>query len=419
MNLIAVLFVLLMIVSQGQLQACSEDFVISKNDIESFRVSQNGTIFVPNGVVVGQKLVIDMNGNWIGSPTNLVGPRGPQGVSGPAGPKGDTGPQGIPGTQGNTGPTGPTGPQGTPGPQGPAASSEVFGDGSFGSFVASGSPNWRNVADLHNLNFVNFDLPTGSTLQVPSGFVIRATGNVNIQGSLVVEPFATDSGDYAHPGVGRSSASANTLRTEPIGAYQAAMFRIPMYGGGAGRRPALTTNGRGGGSVAIYAAGGITIGAAGAITADGEASTNPSGSNQPGGGGGAGGIIVLLSKTSITVSGLVLARGGRGSDGLNTSGVGKGGGGGGGGGIIHLIAPSTPTTTGAQMFVNGGNSGTTASPTGSSTTIQNGGAGGACGGFGGFGGSGTVSSLVAASAGGAGHMITTVDATPERLVVRS
>jgi hypothetical protein len=136
-------------------------------------------------------------------------------------------------------------------------------------------------------------LVTGSTLQVPSGFVIRATGNVHIQGSLVVEPFATDSGDYAHPGVGRSSASANTLRTEPIGAYQAAMFRIPMYGGGAGRRPALTTNGRGGGSVAIYAAGGITIGAAGAIIADGEASTNPSGSNQPGGGGGAGGTYSL------------------------------------------------------------------------------------------------------------------------------
>lgn len=54
----------------GQLQ----DFVLMTNDVETFRVSENGTIFVPTGpIVIGQSMVIDENGNWVGSPTNLVG----------------------------------------------------------------------------------------------------------------------------------------------------------------------------------------------------------------------------------------------------------------------------------------------------------------------------------------------------------
>ena len=77
----------------------------------------------PNTVTINGVPVINALGQWVGSPTGLVGPQGP---AGPAGAQGATGPQGPPGLQGNPGPAGSQGPQGPvgltgpPGPQGAA-----------------------------------------------------------------------------------------------------------------------------------------------------------------------------------------------------------------------------------------------------------------------------------------------------------
>jgi hypothetical protein len=73
----------------------------------------------PSSVSIGNTLVIDASGNWVGDPSGLVGPTGP---AGPAGPAGATGPAGPAGATGAIGPTGPQGLQGVPGPIGPAGS---------------------------------------------------------------------------------------------------------------------------------------------------------------------------------------------------------------------------------------------------------------------------------------------------------
>ncbi|WP_437970220.1 collagen-like protein [Sorangium sp. So ce260] len=73
----------------------------------------------PKRVKVGGKVVIDENGNWVGSPGGIAGPPGPPGPQGPAGLPGEVGPQGPLGPTGPTGPEGPMGPAGLPGERGP------------------------------------------------------------------------------------------------------------------------------------------------------------------------------------------------------------------------------------------------------------------------------------------------------------
>ena len=59
----------------------------------------------PGSVTVNGIPVIDSSGNWVGSPTGLVGPTGPQGpagaddADGAPGPAGPTGPQGLAGAE--------------------------------------------------------------------------------------------------------------------------------------------------------------------------------------------------------------------------------------------------------------------------------------------------------------------------------
>jgi hypothetical protein len=93
----------------------------------------------PSSVSIGSTLVIDSNGDWVGSPSGLIGPTGPTGpagATGAAGPQGDpgltgaTGPQGPAGADGAVGATGPQGPSGTvgaTGPQGPAGADGAVG----------------------------------------------------------------------------------------------------------------------------------------------------------------------------------------------------------------------------------------------------------------------------------------------------
>ena len=51
----------------------------------------------PSSVRIGDQLVIDENGRWVGDPTGLQGPAGPPGDVGPQGPQGPRGPAGASG----------------------------------------------------------------------------------------------------------------------------------------------------------------------------------------------------------------------------------------------------------------------------------------------------------------------------------
>lgn len=47
---------------------------------------------VSGAIAINGRRIIDSSGNWVGSPTGLVGPQGPQGPTGPQGPQGPPGP---------------------------------------------------------------------------------------------------------------------------------------------------------------------------------------------------------------------------------------------------------------------------------------------------------------------------------------
>ena len=57
----------------------------------------------PPSVTIHDRLVINDEGEWVGSPAGLRGPAGPQGDAGPAGPPGPVGLQGPPGAAGGDG----------------------------------------------------------------------------------------------------------------------------------------------------------------------------------------------------------------------------------------------------------------------------------------------------------------------------
>lgn len=369
-------------------------------------------------------------------PEGPIGATGPQGAIGPTGIQGDigpTGPAGVPGATGAQGDIGPTGAQGAIGPtgaQGPQGSSGalgVYGDGSAGTFIV---PN-GNTLDLTtttgyttlsaqgkaSLQFT--DITVSGTLVVPSGTVLRATGNVvfNSSASVIVATGAADSGNGpANPGI--SLAPAGSIQGGiGLGLLQASQLRRPEpAAGGAGDRnitAANMTGGEGGGSLLIAARGNVTIQAGGVINANGNTGVNPGGSTDIGGpGGGAGGLVIVAAQGSISVAGTIRAIGGNGGPGVNGNGgvSGAGGGGGGGGGIVRLIAAGTISSTGS-VSVGGGSAGSDAF---SGSFNQPGSGGGACGGNGGNGGNGAATF---ATPGTAGHAITVVVPSPENLLV--
>lgn len=341
------------------------------------------------------------------------------GAQGPQGSPGATGPAGAPGAAGAAGAAGATG------PQGPAGTLGIYGDGSAGALsVPSGNTldlsTPAGFADLPagaNLQFTSIDI--SGTLKVPSGTVLRATGNVTLSGNLTVLPGASDNGAF-EPQEGVALAPAN----QPYGGtglakLQGARLLNPgLRGGGAGARSASSSGGLGGGSLTLLAQGNISVTSSGTISADGTNGVSPvTGIDSLGAGGGAGGVIALVAKGTLSVAGGIFANGGNGSNGNNgNGGAGAGGGGGGGGGIVHLVASSTPSVGGATIQVNGGSAGTNGAPT-SGTSISGGGGGGACGGNGGNGGlvNGATATTVTPSAGGAGYVISTVSPSPENL----
>ena len=273
---------------------------------------------------------------------------GSEDASGAAGGDGTLGQSGPPGAAGPVGATG-SGAAGAPGADGAFA---VYGNGSAGAKTVAAELTLNEA----NTQYTDFTVNVGTTLYVPSGTTIRATGTFTNKGAIIAYGGATgwvlpggewflDNGMAATGAWAGSGTVGNATATRSGNAGgrgrtdYGAMFLLspPLKAGGAGGNGYLCSYPNvGGGSVRIVAKGAFTNG--GAIRADGGASGCGNGS---GNGGGGGGMIILASQTSIVSTGAISASGGEGqpSDGHN------GPGGGGGGGLIHLLAPTVTEGT--------------------------------------------------------------------------
>lgn len=318
---------------------------------------------------------------------------------------------------------------------------DVYGDGSAGPLNITANTNWVGTPPTSlNFQFTNITIAAGVTLTVPSGIVLKASGNFTNQGTLSVLAHGAqgavlvDNGTTANrmpalrqPGAGAAARSAAGYGERVFGSGESAAGGFGAIGvsylptaagilkpgpnGGGGGAGALngasgTQNSagtQGGGSLVILAAGTLTN--AGTINADGDTTLGL------GAGGGGGGIVILAAKTSVTNTGTINARGGNGS----ASGVSNGAGGGGGGGIVQLISVNAASTgvisvaPGAAGTLGGGGSVTGVSGR------MGGGGGGGCGGHGGNGGGIGGNSPTAADPGNVGLSIIRTSTDPTSL----
>jgi hypothetical protein len=278
-----------------------------------------------------------------------------------------------------------------PDPLGPL----MYGDGSAGDVVLSGTVNWGQHASTTNPNFNNLTIASGASVYVPSGVTIRCAGTFTNNGTIFVQTGAmggqVSSGDIdggeraiapAHPGSTRKAAGVPSSSDDGMfivrldggasglaplsGSVLSSLSSISGGGGGGGGVPG-SVGGAGGGIVRVYARDAMAN--SGNVYADGTS----------GGGGGGGGLIVLASRTSVSNTGLLSARGG---DGAASTAV-RGASGGGGGGLVVLVSPATAAGT---VNVPGGAGGSNAAAVTSPTFRAGGGGGGA--GVGGNGSSG-------------------------------
>lgn len=167
-------------------------------------------------------------------------------------------------------------------------------------------------------------------------------------GGLPAAGYPAGGGGGANAGAGGAGATQ----------YQSGASAYPISstggsGGAGGCYDAAAAGGAGGAGGGCFigcSVGAMTVGASGAINADGTAGANGAGgSTGDGGGGGSGGTVSLNSQTSIANSGNVRARGGNG-------GNGGFGGGTGGGGYIQFLSPSN--TNGTRTVTAGATVGT-------------------------------------------------------------
>lgn len=300
--------------------------------------------------------------------------------------------------------------------------SSVYGDGTGGNLTVTGNLDWTALTSDFNLQFSNIEIAPYAILTVPSGTKLRCTGKVNIQGVIIVKGAEKSVGEVPNgwiSGIARTLPGLGSQISYGIKSTAvSSLFNIPVFGGSSGANGDagnLGYGGEGGGSFAIYANGAITVGDLGEINSDGGSAltgTNIVNGPTSGSGGGGGGVIVLLSKTSISNTGYISAKGGNGSDGTQVNA--RPGGGGGGGGIALLAAPTISEGT---VNVNGGIAGNNLITFTFDTA--KGGAGGACGGNGGVGGSvsfvNNVKSAVYPSFGAVGIKRLFISNNPENL----
>ncbi|MBX7139079.1 MAG: hypothetical protein K1X83_13980 [Oligoflexia bacterium] len=296
-----------------------------------------------------------------------------------------------------------------------ADSSSVYGNGSAGAFsLASGSL----TLNAPNLQFTNFTVASGASLNIASGTVIRCRGSFENRGTINIErqqgtggtqlltgnTTITAASSPGRPGPGGSFAASGSYGAEVlfggIGApglseSAARNFLLPGAQGGGGGGAGDLFGGDGGGTLAVLASGAIVN--SGQILGFGGMPIQGSG------GGGGGGIVTLASMTSVSNAGLIDVHGAKGSDGELYAAPG----GGGGGGIVNLFAPIVSNQ--GQVNISGGLPGAAITDAYPELRIS-GGAGGSSGGSGGSGATVLNSGSVAAAAGGAGHLlITTAD----------
>lgn len=315
--------------------------------------------------------------------------------------------------------------------------SDPYGDGSAGALTISSATNW-NSSPPSNLNLQFTDLTVNANLTVPSGTVIRCTGNFTLASGITITvlpaPGYANSGAMENQAYGGRNGNGQSGRFGGMGAasdLDALHALRNNKGGGSGgvsgyNGSELVYGSRGGGRLTIMCQGNISI--SGTVNANGEGTANPNpgaspntgGSGVVGCGGGAGGVVVLAGKGTVSIGGAINANGGNGANGINYGGSGDAGGGGGGGGLVFVLAPAANSVTTSGVSVSGGSAGTT----GTGSTQDNFGlGGGACGGNGGDGG--TRSSVagttppdysISPSAGGTGRVVKVQVAKPENLI---
>jgi hypothetical protein len=277
----------------------------------------------------------------------------------------------------------------------------IYGDGSAGALVLSDDADWRDAEELPaNLQFTDFTVAAGITLDVPSGLVIRCSGTCTNNGIVRVLDAAeggrrrgSDGSTIAasiypaHPGISKSSAGTgefgdNTeVRSGGIGGLhlteaEARLMLHPGALGGGGGGAAEDAAGDGGGSLVVLGQSGVVN--TGTIAADGI--IGPIGE-----GGGAGGIVIIASQNEVANTGVISAEGAAGGN----SDSDEGAGGGGGGGIVHLLAPNISNP--GLISVAGGPAGLAGVPGSVTSPLRAaGGGGGGCGGSGGNGGDITI-----------------------------
>ena len=255
----------------------------------------------------------------------------------------------------------------------------------------------------------NLVINAGVTVTVTSGqglkfdclgtATINGTINLDFNGPAGGTPFQTNPlipGVFPERGAGLGGGGGNAGGTpypafvSPTGSGGSSGYGSTVAGG---TTDAVTGGGgRAGGSIYIGARGAITLGATGALSANGgngipTSAVGGSSFQVGGGGGGSGGVIILNSLTSLNCAGTISANGGAGSAGVATGiYTGANGGGGGGGGIIILQTNGTLTDTSTKTVTAGANGATSGA-----VGIGGAGGGGGCGGRGSNGGSDTAS----------------------------
>lgn len=309
--------------------------------------------------------------------------------------------------------------KGEKGEQGADGSLRIYGDGSSGALNVSSNVTLNSA----NTQFTNISIEAGATFSVPSGTVLRCTGNFVNKGTLKVQNYAwggihsaTTSGmftinsGFANPGIIPGAASNGAWGNSTTAMY-GGYASTGVYGGAAQARQILKPGplgGGGGGAGGLVGAPGggtITVLCRGSITNQGKIDAQGA---KPlfdlGDGGGGGGIVILASRTSVVndANGIIDVRGGDGGD----SYEGAAAGGGGGGGWTHFIAPSIQSN--GKIFILGGYFGHGYAAVTTSRRFA-GGAGGAGYGSGGYGGNAnTNNSATEGSKGASGIALETI-----------
>ncbi|MEZ0310230.1 MAG: hypothetical protein ACAI38_00555 [Myxococcota bacterium] len=340
------------------------------------------------------------------------------------------------GDKGLTGPAGPVGPPGDEGPQGPPGTSSdggaavrLYGDGRDGALDVPAGTTFLPLDSTGQ--YTTITIATGGTLRVASGTLLRATGDIDNDGTIEVDPatftgvrrYGSTMADLApatvppHPGVALSAAEFGSVdMSSTFVAYGGAGGRgigraarwltqlFPSAGGaGADSWPfdAVATE-SGGGSFHLRSGGEIRN--AGTIRARG-VDGGFGGLGGCGVGGGGGGAVLLAAATQIDNGGGAIDV--RGGNGQAADGDQCGAGGGGGGGFVHLIAPVIDA---GDLQFTGGQAGT-AGVYGSLRWIGGGGGGGSAGNGG--RGTGRINATVSAASGGGTGAAYQIVAAPE------